>query len=157
MRLAGDQVLPSWDVLKTMSFEEQLVRNLQSCQTTKDRPAASIAADGKLRSRRPPAMEWVEGKAMVTAELQVLPPSLEPYAMSEVRNASLLGTITVPLGFAIGIPPNPVGPPAGCFDGPQVNPPSVDVFKKMTSPARLSSHSAYQCPKNGLVALLSQA
>src|SRR5437868_4312547 len=114
----------------TMSLEEQLVRNLQSCQTTNARPAASIAEEGKLRSRKPPAIPCVVGKATVTAALQLLPPLLEPYAMIEVRNASLLGTITVPLGFAMGIPPSPVGPPAGCLDGPQVSPPSVDVFKK---------------------------
>ena len=55
MRAGGVQFTPSLDVLRTRSFEEQLVRKRQSDQTKYTVPAASISADGNGPLRRFPA------------------------------------------------------------------------------------------------------
>src|SRR5437764_13355473 len=102
-------------------------------------------------------MPCVRGMATVTAALQLLPPSRDPHAISELRKASLLGTITMPLGRICGFQPRPKAEPDGCFGAPQVAPPSVEVLIHTRSPSPLSSHSAYQCPKNRLPVLSSQA
>jgi hypothetical protein len=53
IRVLGVQVAPSVDVLITMSFDAQPLRNWQSCQTTYTLPDASTSADGSGGSRMP--------------------------------------------------------------------------------------------------------
>src|SRR5689334_2255741 len=76
-RATADHVSPSVVLLNTMSLDEQLVRKRQSCQATKTRPPASTSADGKGLERSPPAMPWLLTAEMVTAVLQVAPPSVD--------------------------------------------------------------------------------
>src|SRR3981081_1113479 len=104
MRVTALHVLPSDEVLMTMSLELHPERKRQSDHATKTLPAPSIADDGKFGSRRLPATKWLLMVAMAWLLPQVLPPSVE-------RNTSMpppsKGTTTVPLGCTTGSPPSP--------------------------------------------------
>src|SRR5271169_3634726 len=106
MRVTVLQVLPSADELITISFEPQagLLRKRQSDHTTNTLPAPSIAAEGRLGLRIPPASWWLMMLAMAWLLPQLAPPFVE-------LNTSIpppsKGTITVPFGCTTGSPPSP--------------------------------------------------
>src|SRR6266568_4575160 len=77
MRVTGDQVRPSVEVVMTISFDVQPVRKRQSCHTTYTLPCGSISAEGRGLVRRFPATPWVLTEAAVTALLQLAPPLVE--------------------------------------------------------------------------------
>src|SRR6516165_45844 len=74
----------------------------------------------------------------------VAPQEAPPLVLLNERISSLpakdsKGTTTVPLGCTTGCPPSPVAPPLGARAGPQVRPPSVEVFIITESPALVTS------------------
>src|SRR5271166_6628735 len=71
------QLLPSDEVLRTMSFDEQPARKRQSCQTTYTRPAASTVADGSAMVLMLPATRWSVMVEIVTDAFHVTPASDE--------------------------------------------------------------------------------
>src|SRR3981081_1981349 len=104
MRVTALHVLPSDEVLMTMSLELHPERKRQSDHATKTLPAPSIADDGKFGSRRPPATKWLVMVAIARVRTPVLHASVE-------RNTSMpppsKATTTVPLGCTTGSPPSP--------------------------------------------------
>src|SRR5712692_5135380 len=110
-----------------MSFELQLVRKRQSCQATKTLPFLSSSAEGRGSVRIFPATTWSVVVATVLVAPQLVPPS------EEVKYRTLLklteyGTTTVPFARTAGWPPSPPALSAVLREGPQVRPPSVEVF-----------------------------
>src|SRR5919198_4620796 len=105
MRTGAVQVVPSVDVLMTMSFSAQPERKRQSDQTTYTFPAASISAEGSVGERMPPASLWFEIVAIVAAFVQVTPPSDETRERTCVSDELSIGMITLPLGCTTGWPP----------------------------------------------------
>src|SRR5882672_1295571 len=74
MRVTALHVLPSEDELITISFDGQPVRKRQSDQTTNTLPAPSIAAEGRLGLRNPPATKWLLMPATAWLLPQLAPP-----------------------------------------------------------------------------------
>src|SRR5437660_46222 len=72
-RAGVDQVVPSVEVLNTMSLTAQPVRKRQSCQATYTVPSAATSADGSGPVRRPPATGWASAVATVVVALQLAP------------------------------------------------------------------------------------
>src|SRR5438132_449854 len=104
-------------------------------------PAASISAEGRGLERNPPATACELTFETSTGAVQVNPPFVELNASTVVSNALFIGTTTRPFGCTSGCPPIPVALLAVGVEGPQVSPPSVDVFISMRLPAPLLSHS----------------
>src|SRR5580704_1223643 len=137
------QLLPSDDVLITMSFDAQFMRKRQSCHTTYTRPEASTAAEGSDDVRRLPATMWSVMVEIITVLLHVAPPSLEVKASICVPSAFSIGTTTNPLAPTIGWPPTPVARSAVLTAALHVWPPSAEVLIQIKPFAGLlgSSHS----------------
>src|SRR3954470_2281275 len=95
MRVTGVQVLPSADELMTMSFSLQPVRKRQSDQITYTLPAPSIAAEGRLGLRRPPATKWLLMLAICWLLPQLAPPLVE---LDKSMPPPARATMTVPWG-----------------------------------------------------------
>src|SRR5579864_2186196 len=129
MRVTALQFTPLVEVLYTRSLVEQVRRNLQSSQTTHTVPAPSTPADGNGPLRIPPASAWNCTFEMVTAAVQVTPPSVELKA--DIAFVSS-GTTTVPLGCTSGWPPIPCTRSAVGFGTPHVNPPSLEVLIRIS-------------------------
>src|SRR5215813_6527745 len=127
MRFGFVHVVPFPDLLMTISFAEQLVRNRQSGQTTYIFPFASVAAEGNPAARISPASAWLMYSPTFTAAFHVLPPSIEMKACTNPLKARI-GTITRPFGFTSGNPPIPKSLPLVATAALQVTPPSVDVL-----------------------------
>src|SRR5580698_512300 len=96
------QLLPSDDVLITMSLDEQFMRKRQSCHTTYTRPEASTAAEGSDDVRKFPATMWSVMVEIMTVRLQLAPPSLEVNDSIWVPSAFSMGTMTNPLAPTTG-------------------------------------------------------
>lgn len=140
-RVTALHVVPSVELLYTMSFAEQLVRNLQSAHITYTFPDASICAAGSGNARMLPPTACSLIVATVTGAVHVVPPSVDSNARMLDRNWSPSGTITVPFGCTSGLPPVPNAPfVVPCF-ALHVLPPSVDVLIWILSPRLKSSHS----------------
>src|SRR5947209_1691901 len=137
-RTGAVHVLPSVDVLYTMSFSAQPLRNRQSYQATYTLPAPSTSADGSPPPlRRPPPGLWMLTEAMANGPLKDAPPFVD-------RNASMpapppIGMITVPSGCTTGCPP--MTDALGTDERLQFWPPSVDRLILRRSPCAASSHS----------------
>src|ERR1035437_4129528 len=130
MRVTALQVLPSVDVLMTMSLEAQPERKRQSDHTTKTLPAPSILTEGKLGLRKPAATKWLEMLAMAWVLPQLIPPLVE---LNTSMPPPSKGTMAVPLGCTTGSAQRPPAGPEEARPGPQVCPPSLETLIR-TSP-----------------------
>src|SRR5215471_9446401 len=146
-RTGAAHVLGPVDLASTMSLLVHPVRNRQSAQVTYTMPAPSTAAEGSGDSRSDPATPW----CLMLETRTVAPQEAPPLVLLNERISPLAqdskGTTTVPLGCTTGCPPSPVAPPLGARAGPQVRPPSVEVFIITESPALVTSYSVDQLPK----------
>src|SRR4051812_28056800 len=96
IRLTALQLMPSAELLSTMSFAAHLSSKRQSSHATYALPAASISALGSGLVRRPPEFAWKLILEIVDSRDQVAPPSVDrKAAMVPLRLSN--GTITVPL------------------------------------------------------------
>src|SRR5664279_1227652 len=99
IRVTGDQVIPSLDVVITMSFTAQFgASNRQSCHTTYTLPFLSISADTKGPARSFPATRDDRVCAANRTRLQLFPPSVDRIDSNVPSKQSEIGTMTVPLG-----------------------------------------------------------
>src|SRR5260221_5788128 len=130
MRVTALQVVPSEEVLMTMSLEAQPERKRQSDQTTKTLPAPSMLADGKLGLRSPAATKWLWMLAIALLRPQLTPPLVE---LNTSMPPPSKGTMTVPFGCTTGSPPSPPARSGEARTGPQVSPPSLQTLIR-TSP-----------------------
>src|SRR5881397_3774840 len=120
MRTVDVQVVPSVEVVITISLVAQPLLKPQSCQTRYTLPAPSISAEGSGPLRRLPATVCLKIESTVTVLLQLVPPLVDLKARMEVSLALASGTMTVPLGCTTGWPPMPVALLAVLSAAPQL-------------------------------------
>src|SRR5438105_1109524 len=104
IRTGAVHVMPSVDVLITMSFSAHPLRNRQSYQVTYALPDASDVADTMSSVRIPPAGVCTCWVATVFGPVKVAPPSVETNDQTWNSGFESIGTITRPFGRAIGLP-----------------------------------------------------
>src|SRR5690349_6382616 len=94
----GAHVRPSADDVHTMSLLVQPARKRQSYHETYTVPAASTAADGFDRVRKPAVNVCFWIVVIVTGSLHEAPPSVERYTTRSLRLFWVARTTTVPFG-----------------------------------------------------------
>src|SRR5579871_4603254 len=97
-RTGADQVVPLVEVDNTASLVEHPVSLRQLSHVTNTRPLPSMATDGSAPDRRPPGSRWEVPEAMTTELVQLVPPSVERYALM-LPESEKYGAMTVPLGW----------------------------------------------------------